>query len=331
MGIIIRQVTKRSIITYTGVAIGAISTLFIYPLDKETYGLAQFILSMAALLVPFAGLGVNTLVVRYFPLFRNPESRHHGFLGFLLVYALAALCLFWGAVALFKKPFLQLLDTLHFDVDLFQDNFLFIGLILCFLVFSNILEAHSSNFNRVAIRPFFRIASKVALPVVFLLFWVIMCKPVFLSAGVSGNSVCGPDRHGVVRGGGLGSYLRLEPAFLTPSLFRQMGNFALFGILSSLAGTLPFRIDSIMVASMIDVGSNGIYSISNFIVNVIEIPYLAIVAIAAPIIAGAFQRRAQGEIRDLYRKGSLNLLIAGMLAFLLVWISVDDLPGLPPL
>ncbi len=331
MGIIIRQVTKRSIITYTGVAIGAISTLFIYPLNKEAYGLAQFILSMAALLVPFAGLGVNTLVVRYFPLFRNPESRHHGFLGFLLVYALSALCLFWGGVALFQKPFLQLLEALNFDVQLFRDNFLFIGLILCFLVFSNIFEAHASNFNRVAIPSIFsNLLQKIALPVLFLLFLANYINLFSFRMALTGISFFGLI--GMVwYVGALGQlHLRLEPAHLTPSLFRQMGNFALFGILSSLAGTLPFRIDSIMVASMIDVGSNGIYSISNFIVNVIEIPYLGIVAIASPIIAGAFQRQAQEEIQDLYRKGALNLLIAGMLAFLLVWISVDDLLRLTP-
>lgn len=236
-----------------------------------------------------------------------------------------------GGVALFQKPFLQLLEALNFDVQLFRDNFLFIGLILCFLVFSNIFEAHASNFNRVAIPSIFsNLLQKIALPVLFLLFLANYINLFSFRMALTGISFFGLI--GMVwYVGALGQlHLRLEPAHLTPSLFRQMGNFALFGILSSLAGTLPFRIDSIMVASMIDVGSNGIYSISNFIVNVIEIPYLGIVAIASPIIAGAFQRQAQEEIQDLYRKGALNLLIAGMLAFLLVWISVDDLLRLTP-
>ncbi len=82
---------------------------------------------------------------------------------------------------------------------------------------------------------------------------------------------------------------------------------------------------------MIDVGSNGIYSISNFIVNVIEIPYLAIVAIAAPIIAGAFQRRDAGRDSGPLPKRVFEFAdCRAMLAFLLVWISVDDLLRLTP-
>ncbi len=326
MGIIIRQVTKRSLVNYIGVGIGAISVLFIYSRDEEAYGLIQFILSMAALLVPFAGLGVNTLVVRFFPAFKDTPSQHHGFLGFLVTYALIALTLFMVIVTLFEAPFLKVLETLKFNVPLFQDNFLFIGLILFSLVFSNILEAFSSNFNRIVIPSMLtNLLQKLALPVIVLLFLsgILSLYSLRLAlTGISFLSFLGLIWY--VRS--LGQlHLRLEPSHLTPSLFRQMGTYALFGILSSLAGTLPFRIDTIMVAAMISTKENGIYSISNFIVNTIEIPYLAIVAIASPIIASAFQRHDYEEISVLYRKGSLNLLIGGLLIFLLVWISIHDL------
>lgn len=331
MGVIIRQSLKRSLVSYVGVGIGAISTLFIYPLDLDAYGLAQFILSMAALLTPFAGLGVNTLVVRFFPIFRDPGSRHHGFLTLLILYALTAFALFSVLVFLLGNPFLRLLDFLHFDADLFRDNFVFIILICFFLIFNAIFEAFASNFNRIVV------------PSIFTNLLQKLLLPVFLLLLVYGSLSSVGFRWALVSISGLGFlgmiwYLKrlkewqvhFEPSFVSRSQARQMGTYAFFGILSSLTGILPFRIDTIMIATMVNTKENGVYSIANFIVNTVEIPYLAIVAISAPIIAAAFGRRDMDEIAVLYRKASLNLLIAGLLVFLLVWVSVDDLLRLTP-
>jgi O-antigen/teichoic acid export membrane protein len=61
-----------------------------------------------------------------------------------------------------------------------------------------------------------------------------------------------------------------------------MGSYALFGLLSSVGALLAFRVDTVMVASMTGTLNNGIYSIASFIVNVIEIPYHAVIVILTP-------------------------------------------------
>ncbi|MBK8042484.1 MAG: hypothetical protein IPK21_07350 [Haliscomenobacter sp.] len=83
MGIIIRQGIKRSIIQFLGVGIGAASTLFIYPLALETYGLAQFLLNTAAFF-PLRNLGHQRPDRKVFPAFKDEQHGHNGFLGFLL-------------------------------------------------------------------------------------------------------------------------------------------------------------------------------------------------------------------------------------------------------
>ena len=57
MGIIKRQGGKHAILQYLGVGIGAISTLFIYPLNAELYGFAQFLIATAFLFFPLAIVG----------------------------------------------------------------------------------------------------------------------------------------------------------------------------------------------------------------------------------------------------------------------------------
>ena len=75
MGVIKRQGIKQSLVNYLAVVIGAISTIFIYPLDTETLGLARFIIDGSMFLAPFLMLGLNGVTIRFFPYFKDEEKR----------------------------------------------------------------------------------------------------------------------------------------------------------------------------------------------------------------------------------------------------------------
>ncbi|MBK8656438.1 MAG: polysaccharide biosynthesis C-terminal domain-containing protein [Haliscomenobacter sp.] len=331
MGIIIRQGIKRSIIQFLGVGIGAASTLFIYPLALETYGLAQFLLNTAAFFVPFATLGINALTVRFFPAFKDEQHGHNGFLGFLLGGGLAFFILFIALAWLFRTPFYSFIQWMEFDQELFINNLGYVLAIGFFLVFSGILESWSSNFGRVAIPYIFsNLVQKIGLPVLLLLcYWGTLSLGQFKMslAGLGFVSLLGLLWYA----GSLGQIrLKIRPSMYSPRLLKQMSSYALYGILTSVGALLAFRIDSIMVASMINVKSNGVYNIALFMANAIEIPYLAIAAISAPLIANAFQQGDREHIMSIYRKASLNLLIAGLFVFMGLWICVEDLFRITP-
>ena len=46
--------------------IGMVSMLFVYPLDHETYGTAQFFIGCILLLLPFASLGLPQVIIKFF-------------------------------------------------------------------------------------------------------------------------------------------------------------------------------------------------------------------------------------------------------------------------
>lgn len=326
MGVVKRQSIKHSIINYIGVAVGAFSTLFIYPLAKEVYGLTQFLISMAAFLVPLASLGILSLTVRYFPTFHHPEKKHHGYLGILLIAILGAASMFLVFITLFQDSFIALLDRLKFNTDLFQDNALTLG-ILCFIAIMNaLLVGYIRNFRRIAIPALLsNFIPKVALPTLVALFYFKILTTEQVVYGVLGYytfimiALVFYTRH-------LGQ-LHLKPnfKFIDKKLLREMGTYSVYGILGTMGGILAFRIDGIMVSSLLDLGSNGIYSMMLFMAGVVEIPATSIVAIVGPIIASAWKNNDIDEIRTLYKKTSLNLLIAGIFIFLLIWVSVDSL------
>ena len=85
MGVIQRQSIKRSLVSYIGVGVGVISTLFIYPLESTLYGRIQFVLSVALLLSPVFSLGVKSLAVRFYPEFSEKKEGDRGLFSLLLL------------------------------------------------------------------------------------------------------------------------------------------------------------------------------------------------------------------------------------------------------
>lgn len=325
VGVIKRQGLKRSIVNYIGVGIGAISTLFIYPLDTETYGFIQFLLGTAMFLVPFAVLGVTTLTVRFFPDFKNFENGHNGFLGFLLAGIIISFCIFICVFYLFQSSFYRWLGALGFKVLSFSDN-MFVILILCFLIaLTNTFVSYTSNFKRVVVPAVFStLFIKIATPTIILfLFYQIMpfsfVKPLLVALYIL-ILLC------------LIYYLyslkqlkcKINTSFLKRPLLAKMGGYAIYGIMGSVGGVVAFRIDSIMLSTLIDFKSNGVYTIALFMANAIAIPFVSITTIASPIIASSWKENDISAIDSIYKKSSLTLLIAGTFMFMLIWSSLDD-------
>ena len=87
MGIVIRQSIKGTIMNYLGVVVGFITTFFVMTkyLTQEEIGLTRVMADAAILLSGLASLGTNTSALRYYPYFRDRDSRDHGFFGWTLI------------------------------------------------------------------------------------------------------------------------------------------------------------------------------------------------------------------------------------------------------
>ena len=331
MGVVQRQGLKRSILTFLGVGIGTLSTLFIYPLELEVFGTVQFRVSTGAFFAAFASLGVNALPVRYFPIFEDKESHHHGFLGFLLFASISAMVLFGVFILSFRTLLYQILDWAGFDRVLFEENMTFIALICCASVLTVSLEIYTSNFKRVAIPSIFtNLLIKIGQPVLILLVlygWIGITGLKWLLVFLFFSIIVALAAYLYK----LGEWsLRLEPTFLRKTLLKDMGSYALFGLLSSIGALLAFRVDTVMVASMTGTLNNGIYSIASFIVNVIEVPFNAVIVILTPMIASALIRQDQNELEKYSQNGGLNLMIIGLFFFIGIVTCMEDLFKLTP-
>lgn len=101
MGTIQKQGLINTIIIYVGVALGFLSRILIQPhwLTTSEIGLAGLLISFSALLTTFLLLGSSNMCVKYFPLFKNEQKRHHGFLGFVLLFPMLGILI--GGIVIF--------------------------------------------------------------------------------------------------------------------------------------------------------------------------------------------------------------------------------------
>ncbi|HMG15616.1 MAG TPA: oligosaccharide flippase family protein [Saprospiraceae bacterium] len=328
MGVIKRQGIKFSIVNYIGVVIGALSTLFLYPYDKEVYGLFRFVLDSANLFAPFIMLGTAAISIRYFHKFRDYNRGHNGFL-FLLILVCAIGCVIFILFTYFGWD--TFIEYFKDKKSSFYQQFLWIIIPLSLLyTFINLFRSYCSNFGRIVVPSLLDQSIKFTFPILLILYISKIIQLNWLMYGVILNFVLYLivlifyTNH-------LG-HLHLRPkfSFLNRNLSKEIFSYGLFGIMGSAGSMLALRIDTFMVGTLKELSDTGIYSIAALIAANIAVPITAVSSISAPIISKAWQENNLGEIKMIYKKSSINLLIVGLLFFMGIWLNIDDIFKIMP-
>ena len=113
MGVIIRQSVKTTIVTYIGILIGYVNTLWLMPyiLEADQIGMLRLLTELALFLVFFAQLGVPLITVKFFPQHNTDAKGQRGFLFFLLVTPMLGFLLFGGVYYIAKDWFMQFFEA----------------------------------------------------------------------------------------------------------------------------------------------------------------------------------------------------------------------------
>jgi O-antigen/teichoic acid export membrane protein len=332
MGVVIRQSIKASISNYLGMGLGFLSLFLLFPLyfEPEELGAIRLLLEAGAVMSGFALLGTNYSINRFFPYFKTEDKKHHGFffwafampmLGFLLV--LIGL-LFWreGILSLFNK-----------DAERLDGLYPLLLLLVLFLLFQQVSESCSANHGRIAMPNFFREVVvrivQIASGLAFYWGWIGFYTAVALIVGAYLLAVLAnlwflgrltrvylvPDWH----------FLRERP-----ELRKDILRFTGFLFVGGLASLLVTKIDFLMLSSMRRLSDTAIYSIGFYLAMMVEIPKRTLLQISAPIMAGHMKENRLAEAGDLYRKTTLNQVLAGTLLFYLIWLNIDNLYAIMP-
>lgn len=332
MGVIKKEGIKQSVVTYLGVLIGAVNTMYFYPkyFSEEELGLFKFLLDSATLLFPFISFGIHNLSVRMFPTFKNPNNGHNGLLFFLILGVSIGYIVFFLS-SLFFSPYVD--NFLIDKSELIRGYWHFIIPLSGFVVLAMICTQYILNFKKVLFPSIVNeLTIKVGLPVIAVFYF-------FGYLSIQGGVLSLIGIYAVMALMLIFYIFYLKEwhfkpnwSFLTTPLKKEMRIYSFYGMLGSLGSIMATRIDVLMLAVLAtnDLKSVGVYSIAMFMANVITVPARAINNISSPIIADSWNTNDMDNIRAVYSKSSIVLLTLGMFFLIGIWSSIDDVFALMP-
>ncbi len=325
MGIIQKQAIRGSIISYTGVLLGFLTTGLLLPnwFSLEENGVIKLLAANTAIFAQLANLGFASVTTRMFTYFRDKKSAHHGFLligvavsvvGFLLSLLLFYLLKNWllrgndveGNEMLAK--YIEMVIAMILATTFFHlfDNY--------YKVLYNAVKGtlYKEVYQRIMILAaigffYFDIVDFHGFVVLYVLAFALPTMQLIFSLI--------RDREFV---------MRYDPQFLNRDLVRSLYSVGFYGIVAGFSNIAILNIDSIMINKYLGLSETGVYGITFFFGTLVIIPSRMIKKISSALLADAWKDGDLKLVADIYKKTSINQLLLGALILIGIWGNIEN-------
>ncbi len=330
MGIVVRQSAKTVFLTYLGIGVGIINTLWLFPyvLTEEQIGLVRTLINVALLFSTFASLGAGNIPTKFFPYFKDIKKSHNGFLFFLLVTGVTGFLIF---TLLYLNLKFLFVDAFVKNAPMILNYFFQLIPLTLIMLLINIFESYNVIQQNPVLPVFTReVMTRLFLSISLILFlslrfdykWFINILISFY--GVVLLVLVLYTYHQ--------NYLFLRPnleVFKSP-LLKSILVFSGFITIGNVSGTVINNIDSLMLSAFSGLKQTGIYTIAFFIATFIEIPKKSLSQVLIPLVSQANMEGDVKKLGELYKKSSITQLIIGGLIFILIWFNIENIFKLIP-
>ena len=314
MGQIQKQSILTTIISYLGVGLGVINHLFVYPkvLLSEEIGLYQSLVSFIILLSSSINLGFPASIVKYFPRLNEVNKNK-----------LVSLSLFVPLVLPLIVAFL-IYTSLKFNLELtpfnLKDNNMFLAFsvyLVSYMFVQITIAVQRTLFNISRITFFLEVVIRL---LIFIELMAVYLKWIdfnhFIVISSFNYFVVIPGvfipllKKGIVR-------LRFKGVFQIPNL-KEIIPFGIYSSLNSLSSSIPLRIDLFMIPLLLNKESalffTGIYAISAFLTNVVEIPKRSIFSLFSSLSAKHLADKNKTGLQKSFNEAiKYNLILTSVL------------------
>lgn len=328
MGVIAKQSIKGALANYLGVLIGAVTTFFVVTdlLTQEEIGLTRVMVDAAMLFAGLAQLGTNASILRFYPRFKDPEHKDHGFFGWTLILPFVGFTLIAVLFFLFKAEIVAYYSQ---DAPLLVDYVYLLLPLTFFVLYMTVFETNASVLLHIALPKFVReVVIRLLNLAAYLLYGHhVITLDLFVILFCSSYAVATLVNFLYLLSLGRISF-RLDWQFVDKGLLREVGVYTLFMTATVLAGNIKL-FNSLFLAKE-GLKLAGIYTIACYIANVVEIPYRSLGAISSPIISQAVAQGDTAEVNRLGQQVSLHQLLVACMLLFFIWINLSPLFAVIP-
>lgn len=325
MGIVRNQGIKNLIFSYTGVALGYLNIIILFPayFSSEQFGLINLMISVSSVYAQISSFGLINAVTKYFPFFKSEDRKHNFFLTYVVVISGTGFILMTILFFLFKP----LIIEAYIDKSkLFVDYFILLVPLSLSLIAFTVFEVLARVVYRTVLTTFARevvirllttldIFLFITKAVDFSGFMLIYVCIYFFSSLIILIQVVATKEFRLV----------FSLKGTEKKHFKEFLRYGSYNLLSGAAMFVGQKVDVMMIGSMIGLSIVGAYSLYLYIATVISMPLRAFSKIAIPIIANSWKENDTKQINDIYRRTSLIQFIFGLLIYIGVIINKDNL------
>ena len=330
MGIVIRQSSRTMFLTYIGIGLGIVNTLWLLPfaLTEEQLGLYRSIISAAVLFSTFASFGSANIPARFFFYYKDYKNRHNGIFFFIILVGFAGFLIFTLAFLLFKPFFISAfiknapsILQYYFPLIVFTIILLFVSIFESY----NVIQQNPvlPTFTReVLIRVFLTLSLLSYLFFHFDFYY-------FISMTIGSYGIVLIVLFLYTRSQ---DYLFIKPdlrVFRSP-MIKDIFIFSGLISMANVSGVVFSNIDSLMLSAYTGFRNTGIYTIAFFIAAFISVPKKAMSQVLIPMVSEANKNNDKAKLNELYKKSSITQLVIGGLLFILIWLNIDNIFKLIP-
>ncbi|BCY28258.1 lipopolysaccharide biosynthesis protein [Flavobacterium okayamense] len=315
-----KQAFWFTLINYLGIVIGVLSTVFIYPNDKDFLGKVGFVDSIAQMLFPILVFGGAQALIHFYPNLSEENKRKLFKYGIVTILSVAIGVL----ILLFIGQF-----TSNWD----KYNYLFFAFPLALmLAFIELFKRQSANIQKISVPTFYeKIIPKIALPIVFILVLahvfsekigiVVFIVFYFLLLILIAQY--------------LFRYFSINGNWSFQDLFSQISkkeyyNYCFYSFLGSFGSFLAFRIDGFMIPLFLEFDDNGAYRIAVNLASALAIPATGLFTIYAPQVSFWIKNQEFEVLKMKYIETSKLLFFVGALVFGCIIVGIEPFFSLLP-
>ncbi|MFH6997026.1 lipopolysaccharide biosynthesis protein [Flavobacterium sp. FlaQc-57] len=325
MGIVLNQSFKNTIITYIGFGIGAINTLYLYPvfLGATFYGLTNYVTSCANVIMPLFAIGMQNTLVKFYSQYKTEEEKSR-FLSFTVLFPLLLIIPILLIGLAFYDEILFFVSKKNAIVKSYIWLIPFIG--FCMAYFEIFYAWLRVNMHSV----FGNFVKEVGLRLfsLFLLIgvyynWLSVEGFVYATAGLYFLAFLITMLYAF-------SIQKPTFQFTIPTNTKDILVYTFYIILSGSVANLLLDGDKMMLNQYMKIENIAFYSVATYIALVISVPSRAMHQIVYPITAKLMHENKYDELNILYKKTSINLQIVGGFVMLCIFVNINQLYELVP-
>ena len=314
-----------TIYSYVGVILGFVVNLLIYPnvFSTEEVGLFTLLVAYAGIMASFAGLGFNMVGIKIFPIFRDKETKNHGFLGLVLLINILGFIL--------VSAFFYFFNSWIIDPDDLKNIFFleyadYIYLILLFYVLFLVFDLYYRVLYNSSIGILYKdIIQRLLIIISFLLYYfeILSFSETVLAYVLANVLPAILLMFSLMKDGKF--HLSFNFKFLDRKKINEIIHLNIHGVLLSFASVIALRLDAIMIHQMKDLSSVGIYFVTFNVATLILIPYRTMGKVGSIVISDAYKAKDYTLIEQISSKSSITLFLLGTILLLGIWGNVDTI------